>query len=110
MNSATQDVLGYLANYVPNKEFVLYRRWEDQDYFFDEVYTTCGKSKKYRSDKKLTKFPGSKNMSKNCYAYSNDYHSPDHFYVYQKEVFESLKLKGDRLKLEVSNYKNNPLL
>jgi antitoxin component YwqK of YwqJK toxin-antitoxin module len=105
LNSSTQDVLGYLANYVPNKDFALYRRWND---FFDEIYVTSPDSKNFRNDYQLTEFPGSENMDEEAYEY--DYYEPCHFYVYEKEVFESLKLKGDRLKLEVSIYKDNPLL
>lgn len=105
-NSSSQDVLGYLANYVPKKEFVLLRRWEDGNDFCDEVYVTCSKSKKYRSDKKLKIFPGSKNMDK--YLNQYNYYNPDYFYVYEREVFESLELKNDRLKLEVKNYNEKP--
>ena len=105
MNSPTQDVLGYLANYVPNSDFVLYRRWND---FFDEIYVTSPDSKKFRNDYQLTEFPGSENMDEEAYEY--DYYEPDYFYVYEKHVFESLEFYEDRLKLEVEIYKTNPLI
>lgn len=106
LNSSSQDVLGYLANYVPEKEFVLLRRWEDGNDFCDEVYVTCSKSKKYRNDKELKKFPGSKNMDK--YINEYNYNEPDYFYVYEKEVFDSLELKKDRIKLKVKKYNAKP--
>lgn len=106
LNSSSQDVLGYLANYVPEKEFVLLRRWEDGNDFCDEVYVTCSKSKKYRNDKELKKFPGSKNMDK--YINEYNYNEPDYFYVYEKEVFDSLELKKDRIKLKVKKYNTKP--
>ena len=108
LNSSSQDVLGYLANYVPEKEFVLLRRWEDGNDFCDEVYVTCSNSKKYRNDKELKKFPGSKNV--NEYISEGKYNEPDYFYVYEKHVFVSLEFQEDRLKLEVDNYKTNPLI
>ena len=105
LNSPTQDVLGYLANYVPNSDFVLYRRWND---FFDEIYVTSPDSKNFRNDYQLTEFPGSENMDEEAYEY--DYYEPDYFYVYEKHVFESLEFHEDRLKLEVEIYKTNPLI
>ena len=104
LNSPTQDVLGYLANYVPNSDFVLYRRWND---FFDEIYVTSPDSKNFRNDDQLIEFPGSENMDEEAYEY--DYYEPDYFYVYEKHVFESLEFDEDRLKLEVETNKTNPL-
>ena len=66
LNSPTQDVLGYLANFVPNSDFVLYRRWND---FFDEIYVTSPDSKNFRNDDQLTEFPGSENMDEEAYDF-----------------------------------------
>ena len=108
LNSSTQDVLGYLANYVSEKDFVLLRRWENGDDFYDEVYATSESSKNFRSDEFIDEFPGSENMDESLME--DDYYNPDCFYVYERKVFESLNLKNNKLELEVENYTINPLI
>jgi hypothetical protein len=109
LNSSTQSLLNNLAIYLPNKDFVLHRRWETDEMFFDEVYKTCEKSINYGLDEKLVNFPGSDKCDISIWnEWEVYYHQPDSFGLFEKSVWDSLNIKGDRLELTSEKYNIKP--
>jgi hypothetical protein len=105
LNSSSQNILGYLANYVPDKEFVFTMRWGyNGDFFYDIVYKTSSSSKNFRSDEYLEVFPGSANMNDE----SQETEVPDSGFLLEKNVFDNLTLKDGWLEYESKFYKDIP--
>ncbi len=111
LNSSTQSILNWLAIFLPNKDFVLHRRWETDEMFDDVVYITCEKSINYGQDEKLVNFPGSNNCDIDIWdEWEVYYHQPDSFGLFEKSVWHSLKIEDDRLELTSEKYNIKPFI
>ena len=96
---------------MPNKDFVLHRRWETDEMFDDVVYITCEKSINYGQHEKLVNFPGSNNCDIDIWdEWEVYYHQPDSFGLFEKSVWHSLKIEDDRLELTSEKYNIKPFI
>lgn len=136
LNSASQDVLGHLKSYFPDKTFFLVKRWEsygdENKIIYDEIFKTGKKSDKF-NDEDLTDFIGAELISKDREFFVNydniddedvdgsfydRYEKLSNFYenfdpfeydylrIYEDDVFNALEINDGYLKLDVIKYNN----
>jgi len=108
----SQETLYYLKRFLPNENFVSFKRWgTTEKMYYEEAYRTTIWSDKIWSDEELDEIPNMENydLEELEEDFDFDYWEPNELRIFRQSDYENIvqNYGGGMLNLNVDNYKKH---
>ena len=108
----SQETLYYLKRFLPNENFVSFKRWgTTEEMYYEEAYRTTIWSDKIWSDEELDEIPNMENydLEELQEDFDFDYWVPNELRIFRQSDYENIvqNYGGGMLNLNVDNYKKH---
>ena len=108
----SQETLYYLKRFLPNENFVSFKRWgTTEKMYYEEAYRTTIWSDKIWSDEELDEIPNMENydLEELQEDFDFDYWVPNELRIFRQSDYENIvqNYGGGMLNLNVDNYKKH---
>ena len=108
----SQETLYYLKKFLPNEDFVSFKRWgTTEEMYYEEAYRTTIWSDKIWSDEELDEIPNMENydLEELQEDFDFDYWVPNELRIFRQSDYENIvqNYGGGMLNLNVDNYKKH---
>ena len=108
----SQETLYYLKRFLPNENFVSFKRWgTTEKMYYEEAYRTTLWSDKIWSDEELDEIPNMENydLEELEEDFDFDYWEPNELRIFRQSDYENIvqNYGGGMLNLNVDNYKKH---
>ena len=108
----SQETLYYLKRFLPNENFVSFKRWgTTEEMYYEEAYRTTLWSDKIWSDEELDEIPNMENydLEELEEDFDFDYWEPNELRIFRQSDYENIvqNYGGGMLNLNVDNYKKH---
>ena len=108
----SQETLYYLKRFLPNENFVSFKRWgTTEKMYYEEAYRTTIWSDKIWSDEELDEIPNMENydLEELEEDFDFDYWEPNELRIFRQSDYENIvqNYSGGMLNLNVDNYKKH---
>lgn len=108
----SQETLYYLKKFLPNEDFVSFKRWgTTEKMYYEEAYRTTIWSDKIWSDEELDEIPNMENydLEELEEDFDFDYWEPNELRIFRQSDYENIvqNYGGGMLNLNVDNYKKH---
>lgn len=108
----SQETLYYLKKFLPNEDFVSFKRWgTTEEMYYEEAYRTTIWSDKIWSDEELDEIPNMENydLEELEEDFDFDYWEPNELRIFRQSDYENIvqNYGGGMLNLNVDNYKKH---
>ena len=108
----SQETLYYLKRFLPNENFVSFKRWgTTEEMYYEEAYRTTLWSDKIWSDEELDEIPNMENydLEELQEDFDFDYWVPNELRIFRQSDYENIvqNYGGGMLNLNVDNYKKH---